>query len=84
MINPASLLNLKRCFGLFRTNHPKAIQFAEAVAGKITEGSIVEINVQFPDGTKSKAIFFVYCCVFCSRIKSFYYIVDSIWDYFFN
>ncbi|MBO5318288.1 MAG: hypothetical protein IJY29_05980 [Ruminococcus sp.] len=55
MINPASLLNLKRCFGLFRTNHPKAIQFAEAVAGKITEGSIVEINVQFPDGTKSKA-----------------------------
>lgn len=55
MINPASLLNLKRCFGVFRANHPKAIQFAEAVAEKITEGSIVEINVQFPDGTKSKA-----------------------------
>lgn len=55
MINPASLLNLKRCFGIFRTSHPKAIQFAEAVADKITEGSIVEVSVQFPDGTKSKA-----------------------------
>ncbi len=55
MINPASLINLKRCFSVFRTNHPKAIQFAEAVSEKITEGSIIEINVQFPDGTKSKA-----------------------------
>lgn len=55
MINPASLLNLKRYFGIFRSNHPKAIQFAEAVSDKIAEGSIVEINVQFPDGTRSKA-----------------------------
>ncbi len=55
MINPASLLNLKRCFGVFRNNHPKAIQFAEAISDKVTEGSIVEINVQFLDGTRSKA-----------------------------
>ncbi len=55
MINPASLLNLKRCFGVFRNNHPKAIQFAESVSDRITEGSIVEINVQFPDGSRSKA-----------------------------
>ncbi len=55
MINPALLINLKRCFGVFRTNHPKAIQFAEVVSERITEGSVVEINVQFPDGTKSKA-----------------------------
>jgi len=55
MINPASLLNLKRCFGLFRNNHPKAIQFAESVSDRITEGSVVEINVQFPDGSRSKA-----------------------------
>lgn len=55
MINPASLLNLKRCFGVFRNNHPKAIKFAESVSDRITEGSIVEINVQFPDGSRSKA-----------------------------
>lgn len=55
MINPASLLNLKRCFGIFRNNHPKAIQFAENVSDKIAEGSIVEINIQFPDGSRSKA-----------------------------
>lgn len=55
MINPASLLNLKRCFGIFRNNHPKAIQFAENVSDRIAEGSIIEINVQFPDGSRSKA-----------------------------
>ncbi len=55
MINPASLLNLKRCFGIFRNNHPKAIQFAENISDKIVEGSIIEINVQFPDGSRSKA-----------------------------
>lgn len=55
MINPASLLNLKRCFGIFRNNHPKAIQFAENVSDRIAEGSIIEINVQFPDGRRSKA-----------------------------
>ena len=54
MINPASLLNLKRCFGVFRDNHPKAIQFVEAVSGKVTEGSIIEVNVQFTDGTSAK------------------------------
>lgn len=55
MINPASLLNLKRCFGIFRNNHPKAIQFAENISDRIAEGSIIEINVQFPDGSRSKA-----------------------------
>ena len=55
MINPASLLNLKRCFGAFRDNHPKALQFVEAIAGRVTEGSVIEVNVQFPDGTSTKS-----------------------------
>lgn len=55
MINPASLLNLKKYFGGFRNSHPKALLFAESVADRIVVDSVLEINVQYPDGTKSKA-----------------------------
>ena len=54
MINPMTLMNLKKHLLNFRENHPKAIQFVNAVSGKIDEGSIIELSVQLSDGTKTK------------------------------
>lgn len=54
MINPMTLLNLKKHLVNFRENHPKVIQFAQSVSGKIDEGSVIELSVQLSDGTKIK------------------------------
>lgn len=54
MINPMTLLSLKKHLVNFRENHPKVIQFVQAVSGKIDEGSVIELSIQFSDGTKTK------------------------------
>lgn len=54
MINPMSLLGLKKHLVNFKENHPKVIQFAQAVSGKIDEGSVIELSIQLSDGTKTK------------------------------
>lgn len=55
MINPAALLRLKNHLGTFRGNHPKFIQYLGIMSGKVTEGTVVEMTVELPDGTKSRA-----------------------------
>lgn len=54
MINPMTLLNLKKHLVNFKENHPKVIQFAQVVSGKIDEGSVIELSIQLSDGTKTK------------------------------
>ena len=55
MINPAALLRLKNYLGQVRADHPKAVQFVRIMSGKVTEGTVVEMNIELPDGTRSKA-----------------------------
>lgn len=55
-MNPMELLQLKSHLDTFKNNHPKFVQFFNAVAAKgIHEGSIIEINVETPDGEKYNA-----------------------------
>lgn len=54
MINPAALLKLKGHFSTFRDNHPKALLFLSTFAGRIDEGSVVEMSIKLSDGTESK------------------------------
>jgi hypothetical protein len=54
MINPMTLLSLKKHLVNFKENHPKVIQFVQAVSGKIDEGSVIELSIQLSDGTKTK------------------------------
>ena len=55
MINPAALLKLKNMFGIFRNDHPKFMQFLKIMSGRLNEGTVVEVTVEQPDGTKSRA-----------------------------
>ncbi|HRR76274.1 MAG TPA: hypothetical protein P5191_05615 [Ruminococcus sp.] len=55
MLNPASLLKLKNMFGIFRGDHPKLIQYLKIMSGRLTPGTVVELTVELPDGSKSRA-----------------------------
>ena len=50
-MNPASLFKMKGLLEKFQKNHPKVMPFINAVQAKgITEGTIIEAKVTFPDG----------------------------------
>ena len=55
MFNPASILKLKNMFGVFRKDHPKLIQYLKIMSGRVTPGTVVEVIVELPDGSKSRA-----------------------------
>ena len=49
MMNPASMMKIMQAKNTFESNHPKFMAFLKAVfAGKIVEGTIIEIKVQKP------------------------------------
>ena len=53
MINPAKLLKMKGLWEKFSYNHPKVMPFFSAANSKgITEGTIIEIKVKYPDDTE--------------------------------
>ena len=50
-MNPMALLTLKSSFEKFQNNHPKFIQFAQAIMQMgVKEGTILECKVITPDG----------------------------------
>ena len=50
-MNPMALLTLKSSFEKFQNNHPRFIQFAQAIMQMgIKEGTILECKVVTPDG----------------------------------
>jgi len=50
-MNPMALLTLKSSFEKFQNNHPRFIQFAQAIMQMgIQEGTILECKVITPDG----------------------------------
>jgi len=50
-MNPMSFLTLKSSFEKFQNNHPKFIQFAQAIMQMgIKSGTILECKVIMPDG----------------------------------
>ncbi len=50
-MNPMALLTLKSSFEKFQNNHPKFIQFAQAIMQMgVKEGTIFECKVITPDG----------------------------------
>ena len=55
MFNPAVLLKLKNMFGIFRVDHPKLMQYLKIMSGRVTPGTVVEVTVELPDGSKSRA-----------------------------
>lgn len=51
-----SLLKLRSAWSTFTANHPKFPDFLSAVKNKgITEGMMIEIAVNYPDGTSMKS-----------------------------
>lgn len=51
MMNPAKLLQLKSEWGKFEARHPKFVLFFGAIMKSgISEGSVIDIKVTFPDG----------------------------------
>lgn len=57
-MNPMTLLSLKTSFDKFQDNHPKFIQFAQAIAHiGIQEGSVLECKVTTPDGKELQTNF---------------------------
>lgn len=49
-MNPMAMMKIKPLLEKFRDNHPKVPMFFAAAAGKIQEGSVIELSVQAPDG----------------------------------
>lgn len=55
-LNPIQLMGLKNDFERFKDNHPKFIQFVQAMAQNgIQEGTILECKVIGPDGQEIQA-----------------------------
>ncbi|MFQ9514816.1 MAG: hypothetical protein ACLRZ9_03205 [Eubacterium sp.] len=53
MINPTKLLKMKGLWEKFNNNHPKVMPFFNAANSKgITEGTIIEVKVKYPDETE--------------------------------
>jgi len=51
MFNPAKLLQFKSEYNKFEGRHPKFVQFFGAILKSgISEGSVIEIKVTYPDG----------------------------------
>ncbi len=49
-MNPAELFKLRERFNIFNEQHPRVVPFFNAAAGRIQEGSVIEITVTSPDG----------------------------------
>ena len=51
MMNPVKLLEFRKHWGDFEARHPKFVQFVGAIMKSgISEGSIIEVKITFPDG----------------------------------
>ena len=51
MINPAAIFKIKGAWEKFSMNHPRLAPFFAAVNQKqITEDTIIELSITFPDG----------------------------------
>lgn len=49
-MNPASIFKIKGLLDRFNVNHPKVLPFFRVINQKgITEGTIIEMKVKFPD-----------------------------------
>lgn len=56
MPNPAELMKLMGMKNKFESAHPKFVSFIKDVASRgVEEGSIIEISVTRPDGSKTTA-----------------------------
>ena len=49
-MNPMALLQLKNHFVKFQNNHPKVVQFFQAVPSGVQVGSVIEISITDPQG----------------------------------
>lgn len=55
-LNPMQLMGLKNDLEKFKNNHPKFVQFVQAMAQSgIQEGTILECKVISPDGQEIQA-----------------------------
>lgn len=53
MMNPASIMKLKKGWDTFTANHPKFPAFIQAASqGMVKEDSIIEVTITAPDGRK--------------------------------
>lgn len=56
MPNPAELMKLMGMKNKFESAHPKFVSFIKDIASRgVEEGSIIEISVTRPDGSKTTA-----------------------------
>ena len=51
-MNPANLFKVKKAWETFAGNHPKFLPFLQACNGRISEGSIIAVEVIDPNGEK--------------------------------
>lgn len=49
-MNIMALGKLKKHFATFQQNHPRVIQFFQAVPSKLQVGSVIELSIKDPDG----------------------------------
>lgn len=49
-MNPMAMMQMKKHLEQFRDNHPRVVQFFQAVPGRIQPGSVIEIKVTDVDG----------------------------------
>lgn len=55
-LNPMQLMGLKKDLDNFKNNHPKFVQFAQAMAQNgLSEGTILECKVISPEGQEIQA-----------------------------
>ena len=57
-MNPMTLMTLKSSFDKFKNNHPRFIQFAQAIMRSgVQEGTVFECKVILPDGRELQTNF---------------------------
>ncbi len=49
-MNPIALMQMKNQFKKFQENHPRVVQFFQAVPGKVQVGSVIEVTIKDPEG----------------------------------
>ena len=55
-LNPMQLMGLRSDFEKFKNNHPKFIQFVQAIAQNgVKEGTVLECKVLTPEGQEIQA-----------------------------
>lgn len=50
--NPMDMMKLGERFRIFQSDHPRVVAFLQSARGDVREGTVIEMSITTPEGTK--------------------------------